>query len=177
MTPPKETQDSVSELIESAFGDEPAPKEYPITALEEKYADYEGATVRRYFMGKRWKSLSFSDARCNLGSPIDAALGFMPDAIALYYLPFFMKVSLLGRAISDTAFDSAISFVTPGHRFAYPDGWGIFTSMSLDKRKAIAIWLKYLIDSEELDDPSDLYRHPAVKAFNKYWRKYAQPLV
>lgn len=146
MTCNRQLRDEISGLIDAAFGDDPVPKEYPLTGYESRYDDYEGITVRRYFMGRSWQSLEFHDARSNLRSPIDAALAFMPERIAFYYLPFFMKVSLLGPEVADTAFDSAIFFVTPGRRFSFPDGWDVFTSMGQEKKRTIALWLKFFME-------------------------------
>lgn len=156
----------IERLIDVAF--EGAPPEVWAESSEFQYPDYEGATVRNFFLGKRWQDLNFHEVKTSLKSPLDAALNFMPDNQALYYLPFFMKISLEKTLATDTSYDSALFFVTPNGRFKGIFHGKFFDQIPISAKKAIAQWLQYIIQCCANDGDNQ----DAEIAYSSYWSRF-----
>ena len=157
----------IRQQVVRAFAHRPYPGDDRIAAGDERYADYEGHRVAAFFRGKDWREISYASLLNDYQGDASAALHFMLDDAARYYLPAFLLMAMDPEA-DDMAEHVSFVLTDPGPADAalserFHARVAGFTSA---EKAAIRAVLRYLADQDaRRGEPVG----PAAAALDSYW--------
>jgi hypothetical protein len=154
------------EMIGKAFANRPYPGDDNIGARNDRYPDYEGHGVARFFRGKDWRQITLETLLHEYQGDAGATVTFMVPEGFRYYLPAFLLMALEPESELD---DSVmLNLTAPGlHDTAMVDRFRArVEGLSADERAAVICTLRCL--AERYDREGYPY-NPAKEALESYW--------
>lgn len=127
-----------------------------------------------FFQNRKWTEISFDELLNQYPSGASAAITFLSDKAFRYYLPLFLSCIVNDFYKSDVLSESLIADLVPSLQAHRRKAFDIrFSSMDLDQKKCVALFLKFLAEcyQDEFPCAENDFISPAI-ALNRYWNEF-----
>jgi len=165
----------IVQLIEEAFADTAYPKSSDL--VNSKMS--EPQEVQSFFEGKKWQEISWQSLHKGMEYGGDIALIFMNNEAFHYFFPAFMLITIKNYEECDRVSDSTILKTTCSNNVQRNEQYinQRFEFFTLEQKKAIAHFLKYMVDvyGEDFSTyewPGDYSNGSPQESLNVYWKKF-----